>query len=131
MLAAKVTPEQLRVHITKMDSGLLNFSDVELNSRADLVRFEGYTVDQAANMDEGDVYRILEGESEDDEWGPNVYGIMCSCGSKAIKLQFINGYPGRYGSSEDGYLCKCECDKEFFVHECAIDAMDDYEDEPA
>lgn len=131
MLAMKVTPELLVSHINKLNSGILNFSDVELNTRADLVRFEGYTIEQAASMDESEVYDILYGDEVEDEWEPNAYGFTCSCGSKEIKLQWINGYPGRYGSSEDGYLCKCKCDKEFFIHECALDAMDYEEDETA
>lgn len=131
MQATVVTPAILSAHIALLNSGKIDFSQVELNCRADLVRFEGYSVEQAASMEEGDVYRILDGETYEDEWGPNIYGLRCKCGSKDVKIQFINGYPGRYGSSEDGYICKCGCGSEFFVHECAIDAIMEHSEEYA
>lgn len=126
MLKLMVSVASLQTHIAKLNAGILNFSDVEMNCRADLVRFEGIPVERAASMDEDEVYRIIDGysEQEDDEWEPNRYGFTCSCGSKDIKIQWINGYPDRFSSS-DGYLCKCSCDKEFFIHECVLDAMFD------
>ncbi|MDG0791959.1 hypothetical protein OMP38_14665 [Cohnella ginsengisoli] len=126
MLTMKVSPELLKAHIAKLNQGILDFSEVEMNCRADLVRFEGLTVEQAASMDEDEMYRFLDVEPEHDDWEPNNYGFTCSCGSKDLKMQWINGYPGRY-SSDDGYLCKCNCGKEFFIHECALDV--DFDDE--
>lgn len=119
-----ITVNTLQAHIDRMNKGFLNFSLCELNTRADLVRFEGFTLEKACSIEESEAYDIMEGNTQDDEWEPNSYGFHCSCGSQDIKIQWVNGYPDRYSSS-DGYLCKCKCEKEFFIHECALDAFDE------
>jgi hypothetical protein len=123
-----ITIQSLQAHINNLDSGIIDFSQVELNTRADLVRFEGYSLERAITIDECEAYRIMEGDiyDEDEEWETNRYNLSCKCGSKDLKMKYVNGYPGRY-SSDDGYLFKCNCGEEFFVHECVMDGM--YKDE--
>lgn len=56
-----ITVDALKTHVNSMNSGLLDFSQVELNTRADLVRFEGFSYSEACNISEDDAYNIMEG----------------------------------------------------------------------
>jgi hypothetical protein len=121
-----ITVNALQLHINKLDNGILDFSECEMNTRADLVRFEGFTLEQACNIEESEAYNIMEGNSEDEEWETNHYNFTCQCGSKDIKIKWINGHFTQHSSSSsDGYICKCKCEKEFFIHECALDNFEE------
>lgn len=111
-----ITISALQAHINRMNAGRLDFSQVELNSRADLVRFKGYSVADAVSMDEGRIYDILEGNVNSSEGSHLVTECKCkACDSFLIETD--------YSDYDDCYTLFCKkCNAELRLHYTAYDA---------
>lgn len=96
-----VTVPVLQAHIDRMNKGFLDFSQCELNTRADLVRFEGFTLEKACSIDESEAYAIMEGETIEKPVYENQYGITCKCCGKPVAMEYTD-------SPSDGYQLNCE-----------------------
>lgn len=113
MISASV----LKAHINKMNSGIINFSDVELNSRADLVRFEGYSIEEALTISENKMYAILEDEDYNEfSDNDNQWNITCKKCGKLLHMSYTD-------SPNDGYITTCECGEHGFISVYAIDSI--------
>jgi hypothetical protein len=97
-----VTVNQLKAHIERLDNGHLDFSQVELNTRADLVRFEGYSLKRACEIEESLAYDIVEHNPimEREEF-KNEYGLTCKCCGKPVSITYTD-------SPSDGYFLECK-----------------------
>lgn len=112
-----VTVPALKAHIEKLNRGILNFSDVELNNRADLVRFEGYSIEDAATMAMDRVYDILEGDDSAPFNTSIPVEIPCECGHH-------EQMETDYSDWDDCYTLVCpKCKKETRLHYTAYDAI--------
>lgn len=100
----RITVSALQAHIDRMNAGHLDFSQVELNTRADLVRFEGFSLQRACEIDESLAYDIMEGNnvSNEDEF-QNEYNLICKCCGKPVSMTYTD-------SPSDGYMLLCEND---------------------
>lgn len=117
----------LKNHIEEMKVAI-NFSDIEMNLRADLVMTCGLSVEQAAAMSDDEVYAFLDGLDGDegcDEENHWEHTITCNCG-KEVHLthgMWVNGPLG------DGWYWSCPCGDGGFIWEGAFDDYEEFENE--
>lgn len=115
-----ISVEMLQKHIVQKQNGQCNFSQIELNSRADLVIFMGYSIEEAIRIPEEKVYRILDNDSDfgNEEAFENKYGLNCDCCSLPFKMTYTD-------NPSDGYRLECENGHYGFISVYAIDSMEE------
>lgn len=106
-------------HIHNLNAGQINFSQVELNLRADLVRFEGYSLEEASLLTDEEVDAITYGctQAEYD------YEFETKC--KCEKCQSFL-YEVDYSDFDDCYTLLCKtCKDTLRLHYAAYDGWRD------
>jgi hypothetical protein len=108
-----ITVPVLKSHIDRMNNG---FSLCELNTRADLVRFEGFTLEKACSISEDDAYNVFDRDDSCD-MPLRLVPIPCSCGHHEV-------YEKDYSDYNDCYTLECpKCKKETSIHYTGYDSI--------
>lgn len=114
-----ITIPVLSQHIQYLNQGYVDFSQVELNSRADLVRFFGYSVEDAIKLPEDQVYNVIENDGGNIEEGySNDYGLKCNTCNESVRMDYTD-------SPSDGYHLICKNEHYGFISVYATDAIDE------
>jgi hypothetical protein len=109
-----VSIQSLQAHINKVLSGI-RFSDIEMDSRVDLILEYGFPIEDVAAMSATKVYEILDNDGVE-KTRSNEYGITCSkCGS-VVDLEYTD-------NPYDHYYTICDCGHSDYISVYAIDAI--------
>ncbi|WP_339304533.1 hypothetical protein NST33_18445 [Paenibacillus sp. FSL L8-0435] len=106
----------LKSHIQTLNAGTIDFSNVDMNLRADLVRFNGYSIEEASKLttDEVDaaIYQVDKSEYE--------YSFETKCKCEECKS---NLFEVDYTDWNDNYTLLCKsCNSTLSLHYTSYDA---------